>query len=293
MSSKISRTWMPLVLLSLIGFLPNFSEASEQKTEHKKEEPKAAPAHEGAAKGSAHSEADKGPNEHKKKDLSEDPHEMKQAAPDTPASQLEKPGCEVLPQKKSSELWDLSQCHYKAGNIEKTIDVLREITRRDPHDLEAYFTSSWLLWTKSQAKTGDAETRLIEEAFDELDRAVEMNPTHWEGYVERGDFYFLRTHQFTKAYAEYTKARTLYDGDFARKVMPADVGRKASIEARIARTAERLDRKGEAVEASCRALFFDPDDKGSQERITRLHGSCTRKKVKDPRNSEEKKESEG
>ncbi len=203
-------------------------------------------------------------------------------------SKLEKPGCEMMPQKTTDQLWDLAECYYRAARIEKASDVLTELTKRDPRNVDAFFLGSWLIWSQSQSKTGDLEKKLQNEALEILDRAVELNSTHWETYVERGDFYFLRLNNITKAYAEYTKARSLMDGDFARKVRPADVGRKASIEARIARTAEKLDRKGESVEASCRALFFDPDDQGSKDRIERLFGSCTRKKVMDPRTKVEK-----
>ena len=211
----------------------------------------------------------------------------KEAQPSVNA--LEKPGCERLPQKTSEELWDVAQCYFKMALHEKAIDVLKEITRRNPNDLEAFFTASWLIWNDSLSKQGEIEKHLHEQSLEILNRAVELNPTHWQAYVERGDHYYLRLSNFTSAYVEYTKARSLYEGDFARSVKPADVGRKASIEARIARTTEKLNRKGESVEASCRALFFDPDDKGSKERIERLHGSCNRKKVPDPRTEEEKK----
>lgn len=203
---------------------------------------------------------------------------------------LERPGCELLPQKTTAELWEVAQCYFKLGLTPKASDVLKEIARRDPHDLEAFFTASWMVWSDSLTKQGDLEEHYQNEALEILNQAVELNSTDWQAYVERGDHYYLRLGQVTKAYADYIRARKYWDGE--RNVKAADIGRKASIEARIARAAEKLDRKGEAVEASCGVLFYDPDDKGSRERIERLHGSCTRKKVADPRTEAEKKASE-
>jgi tetratricopeptide (TPR) repeat protein len=191
--------------------------------------------------------------------------------------------CEQLPQKTVQNLWEVSECYYKKGDFEKTADILKEISRRDIANLESYFVSSWLYWRLGVSRGGEDEKRFFADALGELKRALDLHPTHWEIYTERGDFYYLRTNEFDKAYADYMKARSYYKGDYARKVPEATDGKKAAIEARIARTAEKLDRKGEAVEASCRALFYDPDDRGSQERIERLFGSCVRKNVKDPR----------
>ena len=209
----------------------------------------------------------------------------KESSKETPSKAKPPPGCEALPQKNSADLWKVAECFFKQGAQTKAVEVLREVSRKNPHDLDAYFTASWMLWTQGQNKGGETEKEGTAEALAELDRAQLANPTHWEVFTERGDFYFLRLNSPTKAYAEYIKARALYGGDYSRNVPKAENGRRAAIEDRIARTTEKLDRKGEAVEASCRALFFDPDDKGARERIERLFGSCTRKKVKDPRKS--------
>lgn len=190
--------------------------------------------------------------------------------------------CEQLPQLTTSDLWNVADCHYQKRNYEKTIDVLREVRRRNSHELDAFFTAAWLLWKVGSSRGGADETRMTAEALKELQDASLQHPTNWKVFTEIGDFYFLRLNQPDKAYAQYLNARKYYKGDYARKSAEAPQGLKAAIEARIGRTAEKLGRKGEAVEASCRALFLDPDDKGSEERVERLFGSCDRKKVKDP-----------
>lgn len=191
--------------------------------------------------------------------------------------------CENLSQKTAEDLWRVAECFRKENDPKQAIASLREITRKDPRDLEASFVAAWLLWEEGRRLGGREEQSKTREALEELKKARVNNPSHWQMDTELGDFYLLRLKAPELAFPEYIKARAHYDGDFARNVESASVGRKASIENRIARTADLIGRKGESVEASCRALFFDPDDKEALARIERLSGSCERKGVKDPR----------
>ena len=200
------------------------------------------------------------------------------SAPSKPAACNEKPGDSL------EELWKASDCQFKNGKELTAVTTLRQISRKFPREIDAYVHASWLLWREGQNHT-DTESRLKwnDEALEELNKGARANPSYWEIYTERGDFYFLRLQLLAKAYADYLLARKYYAGDEERGVPAAQNGRKAAIEDRISRTAEMLDRKGEAVEASCRALFFDPDDGGARKRLEALSGSCIRKKVRDPR----------
>jgi tetratricopeptide (TPR) repeat protein len=204
---------------------------------------------------------------------------------------LDKLNCEQLPQKTTKDLWNLAECYEKIGDYFRAVGSLREVSRRDPQDLESYFVSAWLLWREGRRQGGITESKKNSEALDELMKARLSNPTHWRVDAEIGDFFFLRLGNIPQSYAEYIKAREHYNGDYARSVPEASLGMKTSIENRIARATEILDRKGEAVEASCRALYFDPDDKDARKRIEKLAGSCTRKGVLDPqkKNQDSKK----
>lgn len=201
---------------------------------------------------------------------------------------VDKMNCEALPQKSTADLWKMSDCYFKLGNAPKSTEILQQITRKNPKDLEAYFTTSWLLWNEGHARGGEEEKKKNEAALTELNRARVSNPTHWEVDREVGDFFLLRLKSPEKAYPEFLKARAHFDGDFSRGVPGAERGAKAAIEGRIARVAEALGNKGEAVEASCRALYFDPDDTSAEKRIETLGGSCVRKQVKDPTQTEAK-----
>ncbi|MEO5668387.1 MAG: tetratricopeptide repeat protein [Bdellovibrionota bacterium] len=196
---------------------------------------------------------------------------------------LKQAACENLPQKTSEELWKVAECFRRENESSQAVASLRAIVRKDPRDLEASFVAAWLLWEDGHHKGGREEQNKTREALEELKKARMNNPSHWMMDTELGDFYLLRLKAPELAMPEYLKARSHYDGDFARSVENASTGRKTSIENRIARTADMLGRKGEAVEASCRALFFDPDDKEALARIERLAGSCERKGIKDPR----------
>jgi tetratricopeptide (TPR) repeat protein len=196
---------------------------------------------------------------------------------------LRQAACENLPQKSTEDLWRVAECFRKEGDPKQAVASLREIVRKDPRDLEASFIAAWLLWEDGHRRGGREEQDKTREALEELKSARVNNPSHWLMDTELGDFYLLRLKAPELAFPEYIKARSHYDGDFARNVENASPGRKVSIENRIARTADMIGRKGESVEASCRALFFDPDDKEALARIERLSGSCERKGVKDPR----------
>jgi tetratricopeptide (TPR) repeat protein len=195
----------------------------------------------------------------------------------------QKSSCELLPQKSSKDLWNVAQCYQEAGDPGQSVSSLRELVRKNPQELEAYFIAAWLLWDEGHKAGGSKEIDRSREAVEELQNARLANPTHWMVDVEMGDFFALRLKAPEKAIAEYQKARQHYDGDYARAVPAASPGRKTAIENRLARTSASLGRKGEAVEASCRALFFDPDDDEAKRRIEKLSGSCDRKKVEDPR----------
>ncbi len=197
--------------------------------------------------------------------------------------------CEKLPQRSSEDLWKVAECFRKEDDTKQAVASLREISRQFPQDLEASFIAAWLIWEEGHRRGGREEQNKTREALEELKKARLNNPSHWLMDTELGDFYLLRMKAPELAMPEYLKARSHYDGDFARNVEAASVGRKTSIENRIARTAELLGRMGEAVEASCRALFFDPDDKEALMRIERRSGSCERKGVEDPRAPNERK----
>lgn len=195
--------------------------------------------------------------------------------------------CEKLPQITTDDLWKIAECYQEQANIDQAVASLREIVRKDSKNLEASFVMAWLTWEQGRAIGGRSEKKKLQEALGHLTRARKNNPTHWLLDVEIGDFYFLRLKKPELAYPEYLKARSNYDGDFSRDVEAASKGRKTSIENRIARTALILGRKGEAVEASCRALYFDPDDAEAKLRIENLSGSCARKAVKDPQKEDQ------
>ncbi len=193
--------------------------------------------------------------------------------------------CESMPQKTIEHLWKQAECYYNSKTYQQAVDVLRIMSRRDPKNIDAHVLASWILWKDGELSGGALSQKRNTEALEELNKARAANPSHWEVDVEIGDFHYLRLHKPENGYQEYLRARNHYDGDPTRGVMAATPGRKGSIETRIAMAAKDLGRKGEAIEAACRALFFDPDDIAAQDIIKKLYGSCVKKEVKDPRNA--------
>lgn len=219
------------------------------------------------------------PSKHSEAKHSQGEHSKTESKPVVP-----KTDCSSLPNKTKNELWERVDCFYLQDKTEDTLATLKTLSRQERRELDAYFTTSWILWEQGQKIGGSTERKKTLEALEELERARLKNPMHWEVYTELGDFYYLRLKPpaFEKAYSAYAKARELYDGDETQEIPSASLGRKAAIENRLARTAEQLGRKGEAIESSCRALFFDPDDESPKVRIEKLNGSCVKKDVKNP-----------
>jgi len=185
--------------------------------------------------------------------------------------------CKELPSKSKRELWELSNCYFKAESYQGAMKTLQEITTRFPEDLDAFFISSFNIWKRAVKLGGEKKGQLEKDALKELNRASILNPTHWRVFLELGDFQYLRLKKPENAYKHYMSARQYYEGDASKKVEMASKGLKSAIENRIARTNEALDRRGEAVSASCLSLHWDPDNKEAQERLARLSGSCKRK----------------
>lgn len=278
-----SSTRQSLLVTLALGLLPPGAWASGKGHDsHKDDHAKAEHKEDAPMKGRAHGE-DKEITH--KKGLFAEPEK------ETAADKLNaKTKCERLPQATEADLWNLSDCFFQIGVTQTATEILMVILQKNPKSIEAYATAAWLRWQEGQSLGGAQERRLTEDAVSILEKARISNPTHWGVDTEIGDFYYLRMNEPERAYASYVQARKHYDGDYARNVPKAPAGRKAAIENRIARSAEILGRKGEAVEASCRALYWDPDDPAAASRLKKLEGSCTRKKVRDPREEEAEKE---
>jgi tetratricopeptide (TPR) repeat protein len=192
--------------------------------------------------------------------------------------------CQNLKSKQENDYWKTMTCYFQQNEFEKAAQTGELLLSKHPNNLQAYTLTSWFYWKTSNKLSGSQESDLIEKALQLLNQMVAQFPQSWQAYVERSDYYYLRLKRLDLAYADLIKARDLYHlAEAESRSQEATVGQKASIENRIARISENLGRTGEAVEASCRALYFDPDDPSALDRIKRLAGSCLRKKVQDPR----------
>ncbi len=95
-----------------------------------------------------------------------------------------------------NKLWDQADEHFHLGEYNHTIGLNRIVVQGDPHNLEAYANSSWLLW--SDGKNEDAE------AF--LQEGIAANPDTYYMYDEMGIYWLFERRDVKAALPYYEKA---------------------------------------------------------------------------------------
>ncbi len=219
----------------------------------------------------------------------------KESATAKPATPPEKAGtiaksstsqdCSKLPQEKKVELWNKANCFFKKKEHLSAIDTFRRIYTEYPEEMEAFFLSSYSYWELGLANEAQKREEYYKASLEELEKATAQNPDHWRPFIELGDHYAVRELKPEKAQSYYLSARKLYVGNAKKGIPEASEGQKSSIEDRIARNSEALDRRGDAVSATCLSLYYDPDNEEAQGRLNRLGGACKRKNFR-PKSTE-------
>lgn len=185
--------------------------------------------------------------------------------------------CSKLPQEKKVDLWNKANCFFKKKEHLSAIDIFRRIYTEHPEEMEAFFLSSYSYWELGLANEAQKREEYYKASLEELEKATAQNPDHWRPFIELGDHFAIRELKPEKAQSYYLSARKLYIGNNKKNIPEASEGQKSSIEDRIARNSEALDRRGDAVSATCLSLYYDPDNEEAQGRLNRLGGACKRK----------------
>lgn len=171
------------------------------------------------------------------------------------------------------EHWQTAKKYFEAKEYLEAAKSLEKLLSDHPSHWEARPMGAWFYWEASKKSTG-SERSTLEKKAEHIILEGLKNPSEQESWLyhrELGDFYKLRKNDAIRAYPYYKKSTELFS--------KASSTQKASVYDRLARTAEELGRKGEAVEASCRALELDPKDKMALARIKKLSGDCKRKNI--------------
>jgi tetratricopeptide (TPR) repeat protein len=187
------------------------------------------------------------------------------------------PDCEKLPAAKKNEAWEKANCFFKGKNFVRATEVFQRLAVEYPEELEAYFLASHSLWEQGKLAADKEREKLYAASLAELEKAAALQPEHWRIPMEIGDHFFLREQKPEKAHRFYLQTRKYYEGSEKKRIPAATDGQKSAIENRIARTNEMLDRRGDAVTATCLSLYFDPDNAEAKGRLERLGGACKRK----------------
>jgi tetratricopeptide (TPR) repeat protein len=99
------------------------------------------------------------------------------------------------------KLWLQTDRHFEEGEYHHCINLSRIIVQGDPHNLDAYANSAWLLWSMDQDK--DAVKMLLQ--------GVQANPKTYFMYDELGLYYFMRKKDYAESVHYYELAEKCAD----------------------------------------------------------------------------------
>ncbi len=95
-------------------------------------------------------------------------------------------------------LFDQTDEHFHQGEYNHVVALDRIVAQGDPHNVETYANSAWLLWS----------TDRNDEAIATLKQGIKANPDTYYMYDELGSHYLMRLHDPVSAAPLYEKAVT-------------------------------------------------------------------------------------
>lgn len=95
-----------------------------------------------------------------------------------------------------NKIWDQCDAHFHGGEYNNCVGLSKIVVQGDPHNVEAYATSAWLLW--STGKNEDAEAI--------LQAGMEANPKTFYLFDEMGVYWFVERKDPKAAIPYYEKA---------------------------------------------------------------------------------------
>ena len=93
-------------------------------------------------------------------------------------------------------LWSKADEHAHIGEYNHFINLSKIVVQGDPHNMEAYATSAWLLWSTSRADAAEAV----------LKEGIAANPNTFYLYDEMGMYWFIQRKNPAAAIPYYEKA---------------------------------------------------------------------------------------
>ena len=96
----------------------------------------------------------------------------------------------------ANRLWDQADAHFHDGEYNHVVSLCRIVVQADPHNMEAFTTSAWLLW--STGRNEEAEALLRE--------GIAANPGTYYMYDEMGVYWLIERKVPRAAIPYYEKA---------------------------------------------------------------------------------------
>lgn len=96
------------------------------------------------------------------------------------------------------QFYSQTDAHYHEGEYRYIVNIAHVVVQGDPHNLEAYANTAWLLWSSDRNP----------EAIAFLEQGLAANPDNFYIYDELGAHYLAHMHDPVRALPYYQKAVT-------------------------------------------------------------------------------------
>jgi tetratricopeptide (TPR) repeat protein len=96
--------------------------------------------------------------------------------------------------------------HFHEGEYNHMINLERIIVQGDPHNMDAYATAAYYLWSLGVDATGDAKKQRYDEAEALLNQGIVANPSSFYMYDEMGTYWWLERKDPKSAIPFFEKA---------------------------------------------------------------------------------------
>lgn len=173
-------------------------------------------------------------------------------------------------QKKTDKLWAKSDQAFHDGDYKTAITYHKQIQELDPHDVESFSVSAWLMWSLGEN----------EQALAQIERGLKVNGADWDMWDEAGQHYQL---QIGRDADSPLLPKMLEAFNRAVELLPADANKNDAmmLRRRLAHAAEK-NKNYDLALATWRKLVEDyPNDQVNKNNLARLEGELKADKKSD------------
>jgi tetratricopeptide (TPR) repeat protein len=106
----------------------------------------------------------------------------------------------------TQRMWIQADTHFHQGEYNHMINLGRIVVQGDPHNMEAFATSAYYLWSMGVDSTPEAKKLRNDEAVALLNDGITANPNTYYMYSEMGTYWWIQRKDPKTAIPYFEKA---------------------------------------------------------------------------------------